>query len=70
MVEYDLEKITEEQAAELENDFDDIEAPPGPYTIQPENQGNETMYLKCYKHMQAITNGEVICFGEVKSYLV
>ena len=41
MVEYDLEKITEEQAAELENDFDDIEAPPGPYKIQPENQGNE-----------------------------
>ena len=43
MFEYDLEKITEEQAAELENDFDDIEAPPGPYTIQPENQGNEPM---------------------------
>ena len=41
MVEYDLEKITEEQAAELENDYDDIEAPPGPYKIQPENQGNE-----------------------------
>ena len=51
MVEYDLEKITEEQAAELENDFDDIEAPPGPYTIQPENQGNEPLYLKCCKHM-------------------
>ena len=41
MVEYDLEKITEEQAAELENDYDDIEAPPGPYKIQPENQGNK-----------------------------
>lgn len=41
MVEYDLEKITEEQAADLENDYDDIEAPPGPYKIQPENQGNE-----------------------------
>ena len=44
MVEYDLEKITEEQLAELENDFDDIEAPPGPYTIQPENQGNAMPY--------------------------
>ena len=39
MVEYDLEKITEEELADLENNFDDIEAPPGPYKIQPENQG-------------------------------
>ena len=39
MVEYDLERITEEQLVELENNFDDIEAPPGPYKIQPENQG-------------------------------
>ena len=43
MVEYDLEKITEEQLGELENNFDDIEAPPGPYKIQPENQGNKQM---------------------------
>ena len=47
MVEYDLERITEEQLVELENDFDDIEAPPGPYKIQPENQGN--------KHMKSIS---------------
>ena len=43
MVEYDLEKITEEQLGELENNFDDIEAPPGPYKIQPENQGKKQM---------------------------
>ena len=23
----------------IENDFDPIEAPPGPYKVQPENQG-------------------------------
>ena len=43
MVEYDLEKITEEQLGELENNFDDIEAPPGPYKIQPENQGKKQL---------------------------
>ena len=36
---YKVEKITDEEFAALENDFDDIEAPPGPYTVQPENQG-------------------------------
>ena len=36
---YTMDKITEEQLEELENDFDDIEAPPGPYKVQPENQG-------------------------------
>lgn len=32
-------KITEEEKIAIENDFDPIEAPPGPYKIQPENQG-------------------------------
>ena len=45
MVEYDLDKITVEQLVELENDFDDIEAPPGPYKIQPENQGNNSIEM-------------------------
>ena len=37
---FNVEKITDEEFAALENDFDDIEAPPGPYTVQPENQGD------------------------------
>ena len=32
-------KITEEEKIELENNFDPIEAPPGPYTVQPDVQG-------------------------------
>ena len=34
-----IEKITEEELMAIENDFDPIEAPPGPYKVQPENQG-------------------------------
>jgi len=36
---YSVEKITEEQLIEIENDFDPIEAPPGPYKLQPEKKG-------------------------------
>ena len=39
MKEYTVEKITEEQLIELQNDYDPIEAPPGPYKIQPEKKG-------------------------------
>ena len=39
MVEYEVEKITEEQLIELQNDYDPIEAPPGPYKEQPEKKG-------------------------------
>ena len=35
----ELIKITEEEKIKLEKDFDPIEAPPGPYKIQPEVQG-------------------------------
>ena len=34
-----FEKITDEEFIALENDFDDIEAPPGPFKLQPETQG-------------------------------
>ena len=37
---YEVDKISDEEFVKLMNDFDDIEAPPGPYKIQPENQGN------------------------------
>ena len=36
-------KITEEEFTALENDFDDIEAPPGPYKLQPKKQGNSVL---------------------------
>jgi len=34
-----LEKITEAELEEIMNDFDPIEAPPGPYTVQPGKKG-------------------------------
>ena len=37
-----FEKITDEEFIALENDFDDIEAPPGPFKLQPETQGRLT----------------------------
>ena len=35
----ELERITEEEKIAIDNDFDPIEAPPGPYKIQPEKPG-------------------------------
>ena len=35
----DLVKISDKELEEIRANFDPIEAPPGPYTIQPENQG-------------------------------
>ena len=35
----ELIKITEEEKTELENNYDPIEAPPGPYKVQPDVQG-------------------------------
>ena len=40
-----LEKITEKEFEEIMNDFEPIEAPPGPYKLQPEKKG------KIQKHM-------------------
>jgi len=34
-----LEKITEEEVEKIMNDFDPIEAPPGPYRLQPDKKG-------------------------------
>ena len=34
-----LEKITEKEFEEIMNDFEPIEAPPGPYKLQPEKKG-------------------------------
>ena len=35
----ELIKITEQEKIEMENNYDPIEAPPGPYKIQPDIQG-------------------------------
>ena len=35
----ELIKITEEEKIAIDNDFDPIEAPPGPYKVQPDVQG-------------------------------
>ena len=43
-----LEKITEKELEEIRNDFDPIEAPPGPYKVQPEKQGTCQLLLKVY----------------------
>ena len=36
-----LAKITEDEVEEIMNDYDPIEAPPGPYTVQPDKPGTE-----------------------------
>ena len=41
-----LEKITETELEEIRNDFDPIEAPPGPYKVQPENQGQFPFFFQ------------------------
>ena len=40
----DFNLDSDEEFEELMNDFEDIEAPPGPYKIQPENQGKVFFY--------------------------
>ena len=43
---YAVDKITEQELRDLQNDFDPIEAPPGPYKVQPEYQGRrKKIYL-------------------------
>ena len=42
---YEVDKISDEEFEKHMNDFDDIEAPPGPYKIQPENQGKLCCFL-------------------------
>ena len=40
-----LEKITKKEFEEIMNDFEPIEAPPGPYKVQPEKKGEIRTYL-------------------------
>ena len=41
----ELIKITEEEKIELDSNYDPIEAPPGPYKIQPDIQGLAESFL-------------------------
>ena len=39
-----LVKITEEDLERIMNDFDPIEAPPGPYIVQPQKKGKKIIF--------------------------
>ena len=49
-----MEKITKKQFVELQNDFDPIEAPPGPYKLQPENQGRNSNPINVFRTHRSI----------------
>ena len=62
MVPYHVEKISDEQYEALENDFDDIEAPPCPYKIQPEKKGiDKILFLLIDYCMQIYYEQERYC---------
>ena len=39
-----LVKITEDDLERIMNDFDPIEAPPGPYIVQPQKKGKKILF--------------------------
>jgi len=73
-----LTKITEEEFVALKNDFDPIEAPPGNYKIQPENQG-KIIWMNGAPGMGKSTTAQILarnhgfvyyeadCFGALKN---
>ena len=72
------EMITEEEKQEIMNDFDPIEAPPGPYKIQPEVQG-KLLWFSGAPGMGKSTTAQILaresgfvyfeadCFGSLKN---
>ena len=42
----ELVKITEDELERIMNDSDPIEAPPGPYIVQPEKTGDQICFFK------------------------
>jgi len=73
-----LEKITEEELKNIQNDFDPIEAPPGPYKVQPEKKG-KIIWLTGAPGMGKSTSAQLLakdhgfvyyeadCFGSLKN---
>jgi len=59
IMEYTIEKITEDQLKAIQDDFDPIEAPPGPYKIQPEKQGR-IIWLSGAPGMGKSTSAQVL----------
>jgi len=73
-----LEKITEEELEEIRNDFDPIEAPPGPYKLHPEKLGR-ILWLTGSPGMGKSTSAQLLarshgyvyyeadCFGSLRN---
>merc|ERR1719320_2422299 len=73
-----LEKITDEELEEIMNDFDPIEAPPGPYKVQPGKKG-KIIWLTGAPGMGKSTTAQLLarnhgyvyyeadCFGSLKN---
>merc|ERR1711936_155803 len=61
-----FEKITDEEFIALENDFDDIEAPPGPFKLQPETQG-KIIWLSGAPGMGKSTTAQIL--GRLHGYV-
>lgn len=53
----DMIKISEEDKIAIDNNFDPIESPPGPYKVQPEVQGN---VKDCYILHSLFFSGHII----------
>ena len=56
-----LEKITKEEFEKIMNDFDPIEAPPGPYKLQPNKKGKKAHILLNY--WKSSKKGKIIWFS-------
>ena len=56
-----LEEITENEFEEIMNDFEPIEAPPGPYKLQPEKKGKIYKYI-CYLFLTNFLQGKILWF--------
>ena len=78
MAVYNVEKITDEELKAIEDDYDPIEAPPGPYKIQPEVKG-KLVWLSGAPGMGKSTSAQILgrdfgyvyyeadCFGVLKN---
>ena len=57
-------KITEEEKIAIENDGDQLEAPPGPYTIQPDVPGKSILlYYTHHQQLFIFVSGKILWFS-------